>query len=186
MAVQFYGHYTCKVSINFDDFAFISNSITLSYTIFLLVRVSHNNTVKQLGSTFSSLRIFNEGTSVLLQQWLNFVQNSQILNISHYGVPIYFQLLGWMGSRKMQLYYRNFLPFNCQCSYAWRTLNKSKENKIHLKAELTPLIWFYEWKDSGHYGSFSLLKKRPSLLISIKMFHVLKFATSWLHYELGI
>lgn len=112
----------------------------------------------------------------ILKFWVNHIKKHSL----------YFQLLGWMGLKKMQLYYKNFLLLNCQCSYKWRILIKSKENRMHFKAELTPWIQFYQWNDSSHYRLFSLLKKRPSLLITIKMLHIFKFAASWPHYKLGI
>lgn len=128
--------------------------------IFLLVRESHNNTVKQLRPYIPKPQSFQWKDLTFTMAMTEFCTKfSNFEYITLWSIHFIFQLFGWIESKEMQLYYRNFPPFNCQCSYAWRTLSQKKTEYIW-KQNWPPLFGFTNEKiqDSGH---FSLLKKRP-------------------------
>lgn len=102
--------------------------------------------------------------------------------ITLWSIHFIFQLLGWIESKEMQLYYRNFPPFNSQCSYAWRTLSQKKTEYIW--KQNWPLYFVLQMKRFKIQVTFPYSKR--DLLISIKMLHILQSAISLLHYELGI
>lgn len=96
--------------------------------------------------------------------------------ITLWSIHFIFQLLGWIESKEMQLYFRNFPPFNCQCGHAWRTPSP-KENRIHFENELIYCL-VYKWKIQIQV-TFPY-SKRP--INERKMLHILQSAISLLHY----
>lgn len=146
--------------------------------------MSHNDSVKQLGPYIPMPENFQWRDFIFTKVMTKFCSRFSkfeysTLKSTHF---IFNSLSGW-----------DYRKCNCTMGiFCHSTAGVVMHEEFLLSQKRTECIWKQNWppgfsltngkiQDSCHYGPFSLLKKRPFLIITIKLLHIFRFATSRPH-----